>query len=96
MGILLAHCLHAAPEGEAERLRAILGKGTRQTTEDEVRQVFDRMRDCGSFAFALELIGESQRAIDKLCEGLGEPELVGILAGISDLFLAPLIAQVGE
>ena len=90
-GILLHHCLrHATPEAR-EELATILAKHEPATGDRDVLRAIELLRQTGSLRHGVELLERTQRAIDAEAAALPQTGLVRLLAGIGEIFLAPLI-----
>jgi hydroxymethylglutaryl-CoA reductase len=94
MGLLLAHCLRTAPQGEAEELRRILNKRRADTLPEDINHAIRFMDRHGSLRYGVDLINVHQAEIHSLAKEMPEP-MLALLDGLTDVFLAPLVARVG-
>ncbi|MGM0575112.1 MAG: hydroxymethylglutaryl-CoA reductase, degradative [Myxococcota bacterium] len=94
VGLLVAHCLQHADEPDREALRAILRKAGRDTGPDDVARALQLLESQGSLQWAGDVLQDHQERVDRLAEELDHPAAARLVAGIGDLFLAPLLARV--
>ena len=95
-GVLIAYALEKAiPEAQAE-MRALLHLAPAQTHADHVARGIEILRTSGAIAFGTELIEQHQSEVNALATSVQIPELQRLLAGISQIFLAPVLARVSQ
>lgn len=93
-GLMLQHGLRHAEPSAREELEAILRKREPATEERDVARAMELLRETGSLRHGMDLIEEAQARIDAESQELPQRGLVRLLAGIGDIFLAPLAAKV--
>ena len=96
MGLLVAHCLHVAPEDDAEILRRILRKPRRDTSADDIDVAAGLLETHGSLKYAVDLIQEQQAQVATLAADLAQPGLEGLLRAMTDILLAPLLSRLPD
>ena len=92
-GIMLHHCLRNATPEAREELAAILAKHEPATGDRDVLRAIELLRQTGSLRYGVELLERTQQAIDREAAALPQTGLVRLLAGIGDIFLAPLVGK---
>ena len=94
MGLLLAHGLHHAVDGDRVELRRVLV--ARDTSPADVSRAIGILRACGSLDYAARTIAERRGALQAVGRTLERPELARLVNGIGDALLSPLLTRLGE
>ena len=92
-GILYGHCLRHCNRAERAELEGILKLGRSQTTPDDIRRAISLMRQKGSLAYGADLMVRYHGLLRGAAADLPQRGLVRLLHGVTDIFLAPLMAS---
>ena len=95
-GILYGHCLRHCDAAERDELEAILKLGRSQTTPNDVRRAVTLLRQKGSLAHGADLMVRYHGMLRAASADLPQRGLVRLLHGVTDIFLAPLMARVDD
>ena len=93
VGILYGHCLSHCDPTERAELQGILLLGRTHTTAGDVRRAITLMRQKGSLAFGADLVVRYHGLLRNAAADLPQKGVVRLLHGITDIFLAPLLAR---
>lgn len=96
VGILVEHCLAHLDDTERAELRDILRRPASQTSDSAVLHAISLVRKTGSLGYGVALLERYQHRLATASETLPQRGLVRLLAGIGDIFLAPLLGQIPE
>ena len=92
-GILLSHALaHASPVDQAA-LRASIGRTRGLSPEEDNGTILRLVTESGSIQYAVNLMQQEQTLVEERARGLKHPEIVRLVSGVSDVFLAPLLSR---
>ncbi|MCO4764330.1 MAG: hydroxymethylglutaryl-CoA reductase, degradative, partial [Myxococcales bacterium] len=93
-GLLVEHCLAHLGKTERTEFLDILRRPSSETSDRAVLHAITLLRRAGSLAYGVQLIETYQGKLDDAAATLPQRGLVRLLAGIRDIFLAPLLSQV--
>jgi len=95
-GLLVAHAYSHASESDAAQLRDILDRPPSLTTDDDVNTARELLQRYGSLVYGADLLQAEQAEVDRLAHDLDHPALQRLLAGVTDVFLTPLLTRLGR
>ena len=92
-GLLVHHCLAALPADRRADLQEVLWRPASETTDADVHRAITLLRQTGSLRFGAQLIEDHQRDVDAAAADLPQIGLRRLCAGITSIFLAPLVGR---
>ena len=95
-GLLLTHALEHARGADAEALKGVLSTPRHARDERVVRVAISAIRGAGSLTWAGDIIRTRQDQVAETAAALEVPAMERVVAGITDVFLQPLLARLDE
>ena len=92
-GLLLRHCMANLNQDDRDELQGILWRSASDTNDADVHRAIVLMRKTGSLQFGADLIERHQAEVNAVASELPQTGLVRLCTGITDIFLAPLVAR---
>ncbi len=92
-GLIMRHCLAQLDDDDRDELQAILWRTARETNDSDIHRAIVLLGKTGSLRYGADMIQEHQRALNLAASQLPQTGLVRLCAGITDIFLAPLVAR---